>query len=337
MVTDLDEVIPTGKCMYMGRPITDSHATTSLKVREVLEQSSNIAMTRIITRHFEANPGEFYSKIKELGFLKPMHTGISGETVPRIDSVPSNRGGRLVLSRQCFGYATEIPPLYTLALYNAIANDGAFVRPRLFKRLINTELGVDSVLPVSYIKDRICSRENAAILRDMLKRVVWGDHGTGRSLRNDYVALAGKTGTSYMIENGQYVTSKKRLTFCGYFPADKPKYSCIVLTCAPKVNWLGAASTSGQIMRNIAMKMYSRGMLGDNSDYHAEEPHGDVPRIAATIDEGRRQELRDAFGISGQLRVLRSPAGETRSGHVPRWWVWICALPSQPLNQPATT
>ncbi len=317
VVTDLDEVIPTGKCMYMGRPITDSHATTSLKVREVLEQSSNIAMTRIITRHFEANPGEFYSRIKELGFLKPMHTGISGETVPRIDSVPSNRGGRLVLSRQCFGYATEIPPLYTLALYNAIANDGAFVRPRLFKRLINSELGIDSVLPVSYIKDRICSRENAAILRDMLKRVVWGKHGTGRSLQNDYVALAGKTGTSYMIENGQYVTSKKRLTFCGYFPADKPKYSCIVLTCAPKVNWLGAASTSGQIMRNIAMKMYSRGMLGDNSDYHAEEPHGDVPRLAAGVGNDRRQQLRDAFGISGQLRVLRTPSGETRAGHVP--------------------
>lgn len=317
VVTDLDEVIPTGRCMYMGRPITDSHATTSLKVREVLEQSSNIAMTRIITRHFENNPGEFYSRIKELGFLTPMHTGISGETVPRIDSVPSNRGGRLVLSRQCFGYATEIPPLYTLALYNAIANDGAFVRPRLFKRLINKELGIDSVLPVSYIKDRICSRENAAILRDMLKRVVWGDHGTGRSLRNEYVALAGKTGTSYMIENGQYVTSKKRLTFCGYFPADKPRYSCIVLTCAPKVNWLGAASTSGQIMRNIAMKMYSRGMLGDNSDYHAEEPHSDVPRLAAGIDSDRRQELRDAFGISGQLRVLRSPSGETRMGHVP--------------------
>ena len=98
-------------------------------------------MTRIITRRFEENPGEFYSKIKNLGFLEPMHTGIAGEAVPRIDSVPSNRGGRLVLSRQCFGYATEIPPMYTLALYNAIANDGAFVRPRLYKRLVNKAIG----------------------------------------------------------------------------------------------------------------------------------------------------------------------------------------------------
>lgn len=317
VVTDLDEVIPTGRCTYMGRPITDSHATTSLKVKEVLEQSSNIAMTRIITRHFENKPGEFYSKIKELGFLKPMHTGISGERVPRIDSVPSNRGGRLVLSRQCFGYATEIPPLYTLALYNAIANDGAFVRPRLFTRLKNAELGIDSVLPVSYINERICSKENAAILRDMLKRVVWGDHGTGRSLRNEYVALAGKTGTSYTIENGQYVTSKKRLTFCGYFPADNPKYSCIVLTCAPKANWFGAASTSGQIMRNIALKMYSRGMLGDNSDYHAEEPHDDVPRLAASISRDRRQDLRETFGINGALKAMRTPTAETRAGHIP--------------------
>ncbi len=315
-VTDIDEEIPTGKCTYMGRPITDSHPTTSLKVREVLEHSSNIGMTRIITRRFEENPGEFYSKIKNLGFLEPMHTGIAGEAVPRIDSVPSNRGGRLVLSRQCFGYATEIPPMYTLALYNAIANDGAFVRPRLYKRLINKAIGVDTVLPVTYIKEKICSRENAAILRDMLRQVVWGEHGTGRMLRDEHVALAGKTGTAYMIEDGQYVTSKKRLTFCGYFPADNPKYSCIVMTCAPKANWFGAASTSGQIMKNIALKMYSRGMLGDHSDYRAEVPHNDVPRIAA-IGDDRRDELRDAFDIGGKLKVLRMPAGETRAGHVP--------------------
>lgn len=317
IVTNLDEEIPTGKCVYMGRPITDSHPTTSLKVSEVLEQSSNIAMTRIIARHFEANPGEFYSRIKSMGFLEPMHTGISGERVPRIDSVPSNRGGRLVLSRQCFGYATEIPPLYTLALYNAIANDGVFVRPRLVQRLINPALGVDSLLPVTNIRDRVCSRENAAILRDMLKRVVWGDHGTGRSLRNDLVAVAGKTGTSYMIEDGAYNQSKKRLTFCGYFPADNPRYSCIVMTCAPKANWFGAASTSGQVLRNIAVKLYSRGMLGDHSDYHAEQPSTDGPRLVAATSRERRETLRSGFSIGSSMRSLRAPSAETRTGHIP--------------------
>lgn len=315
-VTNLAEEIPTGRFSYMGRPINDSHPTTSLRVDEVLEQSSNIAMTRIIARQFEKNPGEFYSRIKSLGFLEPMHTGIAGERRPRIDSVPSTRGGRLVLSRQCFGYATEIPPLYTLALYNAIANDGRFVRPRLVKRLVNEATGVDSMLPVSYIRDRICSVENASILRSMLKKVVWGDHGTGRSLRNDLVPLAGKTGTSYVIEDKAYNMSKKRLSFCGFFPADNPKYSCIVVTCDPKANWFGAASTSGQVVRNIALKLYSRGMLGDNADYRADQPSTDTPRLSASLRGERRDNLCKGLNLSSAKTYRRSPAAAPK-GHIP--------------------
>ena len=88
-------------------------------------------MARIITKEYDSKPGEFYSRVKRLGFLEPLHTGIAGEVPPRFDSVPNDRGGRIALSRMSYGYATEIPPLYTLAIYNAIANDGEFVRPGL--------------------------------------------------------------------------------------------------------------------------------------------------------------------------------------------------------------
>ena len=89
----------------------------------------------------------------------------------------------------------------------------------------------------------------------MLKAVVWGDRGTARAwVRDENVAIAGKTGTCYMIENGRYNTSRKRLAFLWLFPADDPLYSCIVLTCNPKQQWTGAASTSGQVMKNIAKK-----------------------------------------------------------------------------------
>ena len=145
----------------------------------------------------------------------------------------------------------------TLSIYNAIANGGRYVRPRLVKGL-RTE-SFDSVMPVSYIRDRICSEENARKMQYMLKQVVWGERGTGRSLKNDKVALAGKTGTCYSVdpETRQYNTARKRLAFCGFFPADNPQYSCIVLTFYPKRNMFGAASTSGQVMKNIAVKMYS--------------------------------------------------------------------------------
>ncbi len=270
IVKNLGETIETGSgwAYAGGRPITDAHYTHSLRVDEVLEQSSNIGMAKIITRKYDSMPGEFYSRVKSLGFLEPMHTGIAGETVPRFDSVPNDRGGRIALSRMSYGYATEIPPLYTLALYNAIANDGKFVRPRLVKEIRGS--GRDSVLPVQTMGNgTACSPQTAATLRKMLTNVVWGDHGTGKFLRNDLVRIAGKTGTCYMIENGGYNTSKKRLAFCGFFPAENPKYSCIVLTCYPKRKFVGAATTSGQVVKNIAMKLYSRGMLDTNPDFTA--------------------------------------------------------------------
>ena len=99
------------------------------------------------------------------------------------------------------------------------------MRPRLVKELRGS---VDSVLPPSYLGNgRACSPKTAEIMRGMLTNVVWGEHGTGRFLRNKVVRIAGKTGTCYMIENGQYNTAKKRLAFCGFFPRrSSPIFMC---------------------------------------------------------------------------------------------------------------
>lgn len=310
LVHNVDSVIPIGANFPYagGRPITDSHFNASLKVREVIEQSSNIGMARIITRHYGSNPGAFYSRLKRLGFLDEMHTGIAGERAPRIDSVPSNRGGQIALSRMCYGYTTEIPPLSTLAIYNAIANGGKYVRPRLVKELLS-EQG-DSLLPVTYIRDRACSEKTAEVMREMLKAVVWGDHGTGRRLRDPRVPIAGKTGTCYIIENGGYNTSKKRLAFCGFFPADKPLYSCIVLTCYPKQNAFGAASTSGMVLKNVALKMYSRGMLDNHSDYREDAtPGATYPTLYASVDPSRHERVKKHLGIGRMSRFNHTAKG----------------------------
>ncbi len=302
IVTNLNEAIPTGGSWAYagGKPITDSHYTSALKVSEVLEHSSNIGMARIITREYGDKPDDYYKRIEKLGFFDPMNTGIAGERIPNFPKPPS----KLTLSRVSYGYATEIPPLSTLAVYNAIANDGRYVRPRLVKRLIGQD--VDSVLPVTYIRDSICSRKNAAILRDMLSQVVWGDHGTGRRLRNPLVSIAGKTGTSYMVDSGRYNTSRKRLTFCGFFPADNPQYSCIVLTCRPREGAVGAAATSGTVLKNIALKMYSRGMLGNSSDYHENPATGSGPTIFACQGDQRVGNLKNALSF-GAFSYFATP------------------------------
>ena len=322
IVKNPNEVIVTGPAWAYagGRPITDSHGVNSLTVKEVIERSSNIGMAKIITRRYDSNPSGYYSRLKQIGFLEPMHTGIAGERPPRIDSVPNDRGGRIALSRMSYGYTTEIPPLYTLSIYNAIANGGRYVRPRLVSELI-AENGTDSVLPVTYIRDRICSEQNAELLREMLTSVVWGDHGTGRRLKNPLVKIAGKTGTCYMIENGAYNTSKKRLAFCGFFPADAPQYSCIVLIANPRQNAFGAASTSGEVLKNIALKLYSRGMLNNSSDYIADSkagPHGASPLYYTSIEaQDAPSKLHEVLGIGGKHRRYKSPAANIAKGSVP--------------------
>lgn len=120
-----------------------------------------------------------------------MRSGIAEEERPRVDSVPSTAAGRIALSRMSYGYTTEFSPLWTLAIYNAIANGGKFVRPRLVTHLHNEH--VDSTIRVSYIRERICSERNAEILRDMLADVIKNKQGTGKSLKSDLVELAGKT------------------------------------------------------------------------------------------------------------------------------------------------
>lgn len=284
LVNNLDEVIPIGQSFAYGggKAIKDSHYNSALTVSGIIEQSSNIGMTRVIIRGYNDNPKGFVDRLRDIGFFEPMNTGIADEERPRMSQNPT----RLDLSRMSYGYSTAIPPLYTLSVYNAIANGGRYVRPRLVCGLQRD--GIDSVIPVSYIRDRICSEENAAKMRLMLTQVTEGAHGTGRRLKNPYVSIAGKTGTCYSINysTGQYETGKKRLAFCGFFPADQPKYSCMVLIYHPTKNMFGAASTSGEVLKNVALKLYSRGMLGHTSDYTADAPADPGhPYIAAGTQE----------------------------------------------------
>ena len=265
IVTDIEKQWTTGSSWAYagGKPITDSHGAASRSARQIIETSSNIGMARIITQKYGSNPPAFRERLEGMGFFEPFHSGIAGEEVPWFHSANINEGGKVVLSRQAFGYGSRIPPLCTLAMYNAIANDGKYVRPRLFKKL-SREGEPDSIIPVTYIRRQVCSPENAAKLRIMLRDVVWGSHGTARHwVQDSMVEIAGKTGTAFDVTGGKY-TGKKRLAFCGFFPYDNPKYSCIVLMSGAD---RGAGASSGLVLRNIARKMYARGLLGSAPDY----------------------------------------------------------------------
>ena len=161
IVKDIDAPIVTG-CVwnYLGKPIADSHGAAQLSARQIIEASSNVGMSRIIVSKYESNPGGFYDRLKEMGFFEPFHSGIAGETTPQIRRLKNTKGDRIALTRMCYGYSTLIPPMSVLAMYNAIANDGKYVRPRLVKKL-SREGEPDSIVPVTYIRQQVCTPENA--------------------------------------------------------------------------------------------------------------------------------------------------------------------------------
>ena len=216
----------------------------------------------------------------------------------------------LDLARQAYGYNTELPPLFTLSVYNAIANGGKYVRPHLVKGLID-ENGKDSIIPIQYIRDRICSEETAQKVKECIKEVVWGEHGTAKLVRDDRVMVVGKTGTAFPVENGVYNKSKRRYAFAGFFPYDEPKYSCIALVLANGGN--SANRTSGQVVKNMAVKMYSRGMLDNSSTYTAvRKPTVPVLAASQTYDQ---KKLSKSVGFERVKRV-KSPAHPS-NGAVP--------------------
>lgn len=294
-----------------GKPIRDSHFNAQLTAEGIIEQSSNIGMTKVTVSKFGANPQAFKDALADIGFFEPMHTGIAGERVP-IFAPLTGSGARINLSRICYGYASEIPPLYTLSIYNAIANNGRYVRPHLVNRILGN--GIDSTLTISPIRERICSERNAAILREMLRKVVWGDHGTAKRLRDDNVAIAGKTGTCKLIDEKthQYMNGVYRFAFCGFFPAENPQYSCIVLICHPRKGTNSAAATSGETLKNIALKMYSRGMLNHYSDYRANaSSNSAAPTFFASLQADRYKASRKLFNTTG--KSLKAPASVSDS------------------------
>ncbi|MDD2961707.1 MAG: penicillin-binding transpeptidase domain-containing protein [Muribaculaceae bacterium] len=317
IVSNIDSVIVTGHIYAYagGRPISDGgHGAASMPVRAVIERSSNVGMSKIILRKYERDPGQFYHRLKQMGFFEPLNTGIAGERIPAVDSLGTKNWDRIALTRMCYGYSTKIPPMYTMAMYNAIANNGKYVRPHLVKELM-IDGKTDSVVPVSYIREQVCSPKNAAKLRQMLNDVVWGERGTAKVLRNKNVNISGKTGTCFTIKDGQY-TTQKRLAFCGFFPYDKPKYTCMVLMLGANC---GAARCSGMVLHNVALKLYARGMLNNTSSLN--------DSINKTINPHRRGEMYASKNINSleiqkremnisQVSHYKSPVN-TDKGKVP--------------------
>ena len=282
------------------RPITDTHGRESMTAIEAMKYSSNIGLSEIILRGYERDPDRFVQRIYEVGFMEPFDLGIPGTARPTIRHLKATVQDRINLTRMSYGYTTKIPPIYTLALYNTIANDGKFVKPRLVKELLRNGKP-EKVFDISYIREHACKPETARALRQMLYAVVNDDDGTGRLARSKKVTIAGKTGTVRTIgADGKY-ESRYRITFCGFFPYEKPQYSCIVLLGKPDLPGMPSAGRyCGGVLKKIAETLYSMGRL----DVPMAMPSDSTQTFAPSIMKGDIAEARQVLqrlGVRGDV------------------------------------
>lgn len=257
---DTCDVVDTGNGIWeiAGQKIKDSHGGEGrISVQKVLEVSSNVGTAKVINQCFSGREREFVDRIYKFGLNKPLGLGMMGEGVPFIKYPTDASWWPGSLAFMSHGYELKVTPLHTLTFYNAVANDGKMVKPRFVDEIRDNGVVVRK-FKTEVMNPAICSRETIGKAQGMLKAVC--SKGTGKSLKNPYYTIAGKTGTAVIAnEDAGYVAGGKKkyqASFVGYFPADNPQYSCIVVIVGPQGLYYGA-SVAGPVFKEIADKVYA--------------------------------------------------------------------------------
>ena len=239
------------------KTVRDSHLGLKLiTVKKAFEESSNAAVAKLVHNSYLTEPEKFTERLYDLHLNEKIGLQIPGEGRPFIKTPESRHWYRgLSLAQMAYGYEMKMTPLQMLTFYNAVANNGKMISPFFVKEIRRLGNTVEN-FQARVIDDKICSDETLGKLRGMLEGVV--EEGTGKDvLKNDLYKVAGKTGTAQIADEKRgYAIRRYQASFCGYFPADNPKYSMIVVLNEPKGGYY-AASTACPVFREIADKIYA--------------------------------------------------------------------------------
>ncbi len=253
-----DDSINTGNGVfyYYDHRMEDTHKEGfgTITFAEALMKSSNIGISKVIFKHYNFRPERFVDRLYKMGLNEPLGVCIHGEADPMIRYPGEDKWSGLSLPQMSIGYEIEITPLQILAFYNAIANGGKKLKPR-FVESLNYRGKVVKKNPVEVLNPSICSQTTLKQVREMLEGVV--ENGTATNLKSDNYSIAGKTGTA-QVNYGQ--SNKKQYyqaSFVGYFPADNPKYACIVVIHDPNRYGYYGNIVAGPVFREIADRIYA--------------------------------------------------------------------------------
>lgn len=262
-VVDTSDILDTrnGIVKYYKRTVKDSRIGGYGKITmgKAFQVSSNTAFAQMINDNYKDKPEQFIDRLVNMGLKEKVGLEIKGEGRPSIPHPDDKNWYGTTLPWMSFGYGVSMTPLQTLSFYNAIANDGIKVKPRFIKKIMDKGKELE-VYDEPIVQNSVCSSETAKILQDLLRKTV--EKGTAENIYNKNITMAGKTGTcqtEYWIESGRYIAS-----FAGYFPADEPKYSCIVTIHKPdtKIGFYGS-QVAAPVFAEIAEKIYTKTPMRD--------------------------------------------------------------------------
>jgi cell division protein FtsI (penicillin-binding protein 3) len=257
-----------GIYQFYDKAISDSKPYGKISFQEAFEMSSNI-FSEMVFNNFSNNGEKYLKYLGDLQLTEALNTGIIGEGKPYFIRPSDSNWKGTTLPSMAIGYSLSINPLHLLTLYNAVANQGKMLKPRFVTEIREVGKTIDE-FPVVVLNNKICSARTLEWLQKMLRGVVESNHGTARNIKSHQYKIAGKTGTCKIPKETvwnsgaeQDITENKndnrvyQASFAGYFPADDPVFSCIVVVNNPKGHYHDGAHVAAPVLREIADKLYA--------------------------------------------------------------------------------
>jgi cell division protein FtsI (penicillin-binding protein 3) len=278
--------IGNGYTVFHGLTIQDVHGIRDgrVSIREIFEKSSNVGVSTLINDMFKDNPQKYIEHLYEMSLNEPNGIEISGEGKPYIKNTKDQSWSKVSLPFMSIGYELRLTPLQILTFYNAIANNGKMVKPLFVREIRESGRTVEEFEP-EVINKSVCSDESVAKAREILEGVV--ENGTATNLKQSIYKIAGKTGTAQIASQNQgYDKRNYNASFVGYFPADNPKFSCIVVVSRPSTGRYYASSVAVPVFKDISDKVYAT-----NLDIQKDPEIEEISKAYPLYAHGYREEL----------------------------------------------
>ena len=270
---------------------TGKEANGKIPASEAIVRSSNVAMAKIIYNGYKNNPQRYVDRLTKMGVGIPMNLEFPTAQKATIKG-PKDKSdwSDFDLASMGYGYSIKMPLLYTLAFYNAIANEGKMIRPYFIKSITKNTATVKKIQP-EVLRSSICSASTLSAIKEMMLQVVEAkEHATGKPVRSDFIQIAGKTGTArYNYPN----STKHQVSFCGFYPYEKPIYTCIVFIRNPSAPGPGGGRMAGPVFKEIAERVMARNYNISTDDYKIDSLRSLLPNIKNGYYDDTRRVLSD--------------------------------------------